>query len=337
MKDTITHQEQLLIQKYLNKQLTDSERAAFYRQIAGNKTLAKHFLLQKKLSHANETIVLDTENDSIVDNNTVDTTRQIQSNSFEKRAEMYRNLRKSLDNSETSENNETKNTKIFAIRYRKEMFAAAAMLIVLFASTFYLVYMNNNMQNTTPVAIVDEQNEPEKHINENKQHETEKKQAEEKESSHNAVSENNTEIVVSEKIDLETLLKKYASEAEKNDALTLMAYANKNNVELPERFEENSFLTSIATSTMRSENFKFETENFVILQNPVVLKFDADNLPNEISIKNNKKEVRWMKSKNISETNKCNVELKAGTFYLFVTYQKNGEEKQIVRQFFVTD
>jgi len=343
MKDILLNEQQVLIEKYLNNQMSTEERSQFYRQIAESEAFAKQFLIFKNLKLANDKLKLEKENDAIIAgtdysivNNAPPTPTSVNSStSFARRSEFYIQFRNSLNHQESAKEETQAQSKMRIVKqYSRSMLAAAAIFIILIAGTFYLMLFNNSLKNIHTANLPDNKELVDKNTlfeNTNEKVGGIETTANTPSSEIQAVENNSTK-----ELSLVEILTAYASEVVKNDETTLLAYCKTNKYELSDNFSENNFLTGVATSTVRSSELQVNIANFVVMTNPAVFTLNENELPSTLVIKNNKNEQVWSLNSAITKQVECNKQLAAGTYYLVLTFGTDANTKQIIRQFFIT-
>ncbi len=325
-----------LIQKYLSGELKGDELLKFYHKAANDTKFAQQISSLETINKGAEDLRHESENELIINQRKKELSskqalyfayKQKRDPNFRKKAEIYNALNNSFDH-------KTKDSKNIIKKYSLRISAAAAIIVILFIGRFYLQTSLNNDSEQQIANIAAEETK------ENKTEtiiKTEKKKAEIK-----TTKEVKAETLIAEKnknkgkkSEIEKLIEDYKNNLKNDEDVNLLAYAENAGIELPENFKENSLLTNIALSNLRSDNAEIiSPQKMETVKIPFNIKW---NKATEITIKikDNNKNIVWEKQSKKIKTIVCDKKITQGTYYLIINYKKENKEKQMIRQFFI--
>ena len=336
--------------RYFSGKSNVNEMKVISNEISADRKFAEKLFFYRKLHRSFEDIRIESDNDLIQrayksnldgkDQKEFD--RKHDDDVFRKKVDLYKNLRASLDSNTISKKDSNPNTQV-QISYTKlyRVISVAAAIVILFVAGNFYFGTTENTNRPDGLALVSDYiySVNIDNYNRYKVKSGEEDFVKKTVKPENQIADNIERKQPSEstKSEIEVLIDDYVKQLDDNHDLTLLAYTEIKNTELPENFEENLFMTNLANLNLRdtsSDNIQLNSpENLGVLQNPLTIKLEGNGDEISIIIKNNKKEVVWEKNNITENTIECDYNFAPGTYYCFL---KHDKDKPFIRQFFIT-
>lgn len=330
-----------LIELYLSDKLTDDELISFESEIASNPQLAKDVGLSKIVTDSLVHQYIENDNELIksfykkslsVQDTAIFKTKYKKDAAFRKRCQIYEQLNKSTDS----------NLRIVSRNTRKFIRIVASMAAVLIVfltvkSLFFTSQLQNNKLSVISEVVENKNASGNITIQEkNNKKDNQNAQVEE---------ENTLEVIQKEppraeevqKSEIEVLIDDYiAQKMDNNDSLTLVAFAEINETELPVSYNENLIEVTKVNMVLRTATLRINSpEKYDFLKNPV--KFEWEEIEGEftLTIKDNNAEKIWTKTVENCNSIVCDTTLDAGTYYWSVKVNNSIKKSPPPRQLFI--
>jgi len=329
-----------LIDAYLQGELDQTEMTELYSHISKNPSLVKRIKEQRLINNCLSDNKLDKEINLIKQYPTIGAqdTLATKTAEFRQLQTVYQNLNRKLDEQYAPKALNAART----FHYLKHALYAAAAIIVLLISGFViknLIFTNNNPQN-----LVADETQIEK------TEQTQTEQAPEiiatnkvEDKTHNATQQKTSNIHAKQEnkiaeSPIKRIINEYLNKYKDNSDLTLLAYAEAQDVKLPDNYIEDTTWERVAKSDFRSIGLAIVyPQDIQIIEGELNFEWRSTVDAVTVIVLDNKRNELWKQLVVDTKKIKCNLDLEPGTYYLKMTANLNGESTSDLTQFFIVE